>query len=331
MKFTIPYCFAALAVLMLIHPDLCQAQGWGGQTPPKLTLYRDLRLAFGSCNEGTPAPIFKAIQAKRPSLFMFLGDNIYQTEREMGHYVAIKEHYRRLFAVPDMQLFFNSVPTFAVWDDHDFGPNDTDNNFPGKGASLRAFREQWRNPSAPKGLEDSITFELDLGEILILATDSRTYRINPNRAGATLFGKKQRDWLKSRLLNNSARVVVVASGTQLLSTATEKESLAQYPAEYDWLQLLMRLSPAQIVIISGDQHYGEAMNVDLGSKTVWEISSSPLHQIIQRKTLANQHRVGPTIMEQNFGMLTFKSRRDKVQIQAELFGEDGKSRISYEF
>lgn len=35
----------------------------------------------------------------------------------------------------------------AIWDDHDYGPNDADGAYPLKGASLALFKRYWANPS----------------------------------------------------------------------------------------------------------------------------------------------------------------------------------------
>ena len=56
------------------------------------------RIAFGSCAEaGKPQPVWDPILARKPDLFMFLGDNIYADTRDMA---VMKRKYAELAAQP---------------------------------------------------------------------------------------------------------------------------------------------------------------------------------------------------------------------------------------
>ena len=45
-----------------------------------------------------------------------------------------------------MQPLLASASNYAIWDDHDFGPNDSDGSYTGKELTLEAFRMFWGNP-----------------------------------------------------------------------------------------------------------------------------------------------------------------------------------------
>ena len=39
------------------------------------------------------------------------------------------------------------TPTLGIWDDHDFGPNNSDRTAEGRMESLATFQSMWANPS----------------------------------------------------------------------------------------------------------------------------------------------------------------------------------------
>ena len=56
------------------------------------------RIAFGSCAEaGKPQPVWDPILARKPDLFVFLGDNIYGDTRDMA---VLPRKYAELAAQP---------------------------------------------------------------------------------------------------------------------------------------------------------------------------------------------------------------------------------------
>ena len=63
----------SLLILTILLTLLLPGQSWAQGTPAPLT-----RIAFGSCaDEEKPQPIWGAVMAYRPELFLFTGDNVY--------------------------------------------------------------------------------------------------------------------------------------------------------------------------------------------------------------------------------------------------------------
>jgi len=48
--------------------------------------------------------------------------------------------------------FLKAMPQYAIWDDHDYGPNDTDGNYAFKEQSLKLHKQFWANPSYGTGV-----------------------------------------------------------------------------------------------------------------------------------------------------------------------------------
>lgn len=94
------------------------------------------RIAFGSCaDEALPQPIWSAIAAQNPDLFLFIGDNVY-ADLYKGKFIkeptleALQYAYQLLGAREDFGKFRRQFPIMATWDDHDYGANDAGENFP---------------------------------------------------------------------------------------------------------------------------------------------------------------------------------------------------------
>lgn len=75
--------FRGLALALLLTPFAAWA-GEGVSAPAGFDPARAItRIAFGSCAEqNKPQPIWDAVLAAQPQLFLFLGDNVYGDTRE---------------------------------------------------------------------------------------------------------------------------------------------------------------------------------------------------------------------------------------------------------
>jgi len=113
------------------------------------------RIAFGSCAEqDKPQPIWAAVEAASPDLFLFLGDNIYADTREPAVFEA---KYAALAAQPGFARLRATTPVMATWDDHDFGENDAGGDFPAKDVARDAFFRFWQEPAqSPRRDRDGV-------------------------------------------------------------------------------------------------------------------------------------------------------------------------------
>ena len=108
----------------------------------------DFRVAFGSCARyvwDREQRIFDGVISQSPDLFFWLGDNVY-ADTEAPEMIA--DELRRQRNVERMQPLIRSVPQLAIWDDHDFGYNNSDGTSPGKREALAVFNRYWPNPSS---------------------------------------------------------------------------------------------------------------------------------------------------------------------------------------
>src|SRR4051794_6491186 len=86
------------------------------------------RIVFGSCaHQDKPQPVWDAINALKPDLFIFAGDNIYGDTKDMA---VLRAKYQKLADQPGFKKLNKACPIIGTWDDHDYGADDAGADYP---------------------------------------------------------------------------------------------------------------------------------------------------------------------------------------------------------
>ena len=114
----------------------------------------DFTVALGSCNYigeaeldrpgksyGSGYGIFESISNKNPDIMVWGGDNIYLREADWDSKSGIYHRYSHTRKIKETQKLFAKTQNFAIWDDHDFGANDSDRGFYNKNLTQKAFKD----------------------------------------------------------------------------------------------------------------------------------------------------------------------------------------------
>src|SRR5262245_10001088 len=222
------------------------------------------RIAFGSCaSQERPQPIWDAIVATKPELFLFLGNSIYADTDSVE---VLKAKYAQLAAVPGYQKLIQTCPlVYAVWDDHDYGTPDAGADFPNKAASQKAFLEFFREAAeSPRRKREGMYVALQFGpegrRVQIILLDTRYFRGPLKRSAsgfvpntdpaATILGEKQWQWLEEQL-RLPADVRLICSSIQVVAEDHPFEKWMNFPAERERLFKLLRDTKAGGVVILG--------------------------------------------------------------------------------
>ncbi len=310
-----------------------------GDTAPELVI------AFGSCHfvpypspafpasNGGDYRIFDAIAAKAPDMMLWLGDNLYLQTPDFTDPTSMATHYRQARAFAPLQRLFTSTANVAIWDDHDYGPNDSDRSYPFKDETLKLFKRYWPNPSFGLPQVPGIFGWVHLGDLDVFLLDDRYYRYPnryPNLPEKSMFGTVQFEWLKEALLSSNARIKIVANGSQFWDRASRFEGLHQYPDEQkrlaDWLA---ERKIDGVVFLSGDRHFGELLRVErAGTYPLYEATSSPLtYRAVQNPDAAERDNpdVVPGTLQtrRQFGMLRVTGPASRRRIAFESYDSDG--------
>ena len=160
--------------------------------------------ALGSCAwTGSNAPTFNTIRQLEPLFFFHTGDldydNIAVNDRNV-----YRQTYETVLSSPAQSQLYRSVPIAYMWDDHDFGPNNSDSTAPGRVAARLTYQEYVPHYPLDAGSGDvAIYFRFDVGRVRFLVCDSRSARSPwpaPDDALKTMLGSTQKAWFKDQLL-----------------------------------------------------------------------------------------------------------------------------------
>jgi len=306
------------------------------------------RIALGSCaDQDKPQPIWEAIVAQSPQLFLFLGDNVYADTSDMK---VMRDCYAKLGGNPGYQKLLKTCPVIAVWDDHDYGVNDGGSEYAAKAEAEKVFHEFFQTPSdSPSllrpGIYDARYFDGGEGRRLqILMLDTRYFRgplvgfpektvhgpYDRNRdPSATVLGQDQWTWLAEEL-KKPADIRLILSSIQVLPQDHHWELWENFPLERErLLRLLADSKTGPVIFLSGDRHMGEIMKLATSDPQspgfpVYEMTSSGLTNAGGgRNGEPNRHRVSPTnFQSRNFGWVEIDW--DSLRVSLELRNVDGK-------
>lgn len=262
---------------------------WLWRTKPK-----DFGFAIGSCHYSNEPiydrpgkaygdsvhVIFNSIADKNPELMLWLGDNIYLREPDWNTKTGIYKRYTHMRTNPALKKLLTTCPNYAIWDDHDFGPNDGDRSFWNKETTLQAFKDFWANPGYGVNGQKGITTYFQREDAAFYLLDNR-YNRSPNKSSSpdkTILGENQLQWLKDNLLSSKASFKFVVIGGQFLNTAAKHENYANYPKErLEIIEFIQKNKIKNVVFLTGDRHHSEISKLEKeGVPTIYDITVSPL-------------------------------------------------------
>lgn len=225
--------------------------------------------------------IFGAIHARRPDAMLWLGDDVYLREADWYSRAGILYRYTHTRSLPELQPLLASTHQYAIWDDHDYGPNDSDRSYRDKATTLQTFKLFWGNPTYGRPEFPGVSTMFSWHDVDFFLLDNRYHRTpNDRRTGDdTLLGEAQFQWLIDALSASRAPFKVVAIGNQVLNTSGEAETWhAVAPGERE--RLLAELAANDIhgvVFLSGDRHFTALSKLERdGAYPLYDITTSPL-------------------------------------------------------
>ena len=294
-----------------------------------------LTLGFGSClHQDRSMAILKTIEKKELDLFMFIGDNVYGDQKD-GELDKLIRTYKQQYN--NLENFLKNVSTEFIWDDHDFGLNDGGSDYRYKDRAKELFLETWKIPSQDqRRLRDGLYFDKMIEKnglkVHLIFLDNRTFKsewkltdefnkegkeryvkdFDPNK---TLLGKKQWQWLKEKL-NEDSNIKIILSSLQILSLGHGWESWDKLPLERERLfNLIDESNVSNLFILSGDRHRGGFYSFRTDdNNNIYEFTSSSLNLPIPfNKEEKGPLRIGSTYRQANFGVV--RIFKDKVVME----------------
>lgn len=312
---------------------------WRGDPPA-------FKFATGSCHyanqtihdrPGTPygdtlPGIFNSIVTKQPEFMLWLGDNIYLREPDWNSKTGVYKRYDHVRSNPELNNLFSFCPNYAIWDDHDFGPNNADRGFWNKQTTLQAFKDYWPNPSFGVNGGEGVTTYFNYADADFFLLDDRYYR-SPEKTpvyDAEVLGATQLQWLKDNLLASGSKFKFIAVGSQFLNTSEEAgETFISAPKErQEIISFVHKHKIKNVIFLTGDRHHSEISALKTDSlPTIYDITVSPLSSGAGNRAQQEKNtlRVDGTLItgKRNFATLEVTGARNQRVLTIVYYGREG--------
>ena len=229
---------------------------WKGsfKTAPLESTPTAFRMAITSCMHIKRAQrSWNLLLAEQPDLHLTVGDTHYADTTnptiQLQHHVA----YRR---VKEFANVLRKIPTYAIWDDHDYGPNNSDGTAKGKEFSLAGWKQAWPNP--PSGTVDTpgAFFKFSRGDVDFFVVDGRYHR-SPNELPdddkKRMLGDAQFEWLLEGLKNSKAKFKIIASGSVLHHSKVDGWRIFTF-SRHRLFDAIKKHKISGVMYVGGDMH-----------------------------------------------------------------------------
>jgi alkaline phosphatase D len=286
---------------------------------------------------GGDSSIFETMANTAAAFHVWMGDNWYT--REVDFESAWGLDYRASHARSQkvLQKFMASMPQYAIWDDHDFGPNDAGKNYIFKEEARETFKKYSSNPSYGEDGKGIYT-KVNYSDVDLFLTDDRYFRSNDKMpdsidgkpsAAKQFFGTAQMEWLKNSLLFSDASFKIIVVGSQVMNPLNKYETMQKYSFEYiELLNFIRNQKIEGVVFFTGDRHHSEVIKVDQPNfYPLYDVTISPYTAGVSKPSgdeKNNPFRVDGTLVEaQNFGKISVNGPRDNRVLKVEFIGLKG--------
>lgn len=219
-------------------------------------------------------PSAESVLKLQPTFFIGTGDNVYYDSKYMPIGPAVDEkgmrnYYHLQFSQPRMIELFSNVGSYWEKDDHDYRYNDCDttgDRKPSHKLGIKVFREQL--PVIDPENNNAVTYKTlrVSNELQIWLLEGRDYRSPnemPDGPEKSIWGKKQKNWLKKTILESDAEFRVVISPTPMIGPddayksdnhVNHKGFRYERDEFFDWLKE-NDVDKDNFFIVCGDRHW----------------------------------------------------------------------------
>jgi alkaline phosphatase D len=230
--------------------------------------------AYSGRDKSLGFPALEAIRRRKPDFFVGTGDNVYYDTFDLSNpraksQVELRRKWHAQFVQPRFKELFSQVGTYWEKDDHDFRYNDCDlsgQREPSAHLGIKTFVEQV--PVVDPNDESPITYRThrvsrDLQIWLVEGRDFRSPNAMSDGPTKTVWGKRQRDWIKRTLLESNATFKILISPTPMIGPdrASKRDNHTnprgfRYEGEefFRWLKT-NGISNRSFFIACGDRHW----------------------------------------------------------------------------
>ncbi len=298
--------------------------------------------AFGSCAlTGSNHTVFETIRSLDPLFFFHLGDFHYQNI-ETNDPNLFRSAFETVLASPNQSRLFQEVAIAYIWDDHDYGPNNSDSTAPGRPAARLTYQEYVPHyPLAAGGGDVPIYYTFDVARVHFIVCDSRSARspeLAADDASKTMLGTTQKAWFKQELLNAKANhpLIVWVNTLPWIGSPGGGDAWSEYGNERRELADFIKTNGIKnLCMISGDAHM---LAIDDGTNSGYATGGGTGFPLMHGAALdqVGSLKGGPYSQGAfpgggQFGVMTVTDFGDSVRVQWSGRNHLNQERVGYTF
>ena len=321
-----------------------EIDGRHGRTGSFTTFGNDpdhIRLAVGACARvGSNGAVFDAIRATEPDQYLIIGDFHYGDNT-----VDDVDDYREVLDItltrPGQAALYETTPIAYVWDDHDYGANDSDGSALSRPAAMAAYREYV--PSYDLASVDSAVYQAySIGPVRVVMTDARASRdpvSKPDGPDKTMLGDEQLAWLLEELPRAASTHDLVIWVNPVPWVAAEKagaDNWGGYATERRTIANAIAAARIDnLMMISGDAHM---VAIDDGTNTDFSDTGGASFPLLHAAALdrpggfkGGPYSEGALPGSGQFGLVDIARHDGGLTVRMEARDWEGRTLLSHEF
>ena len=251
---------------------------------------------------------------------------------------------------------YQNIPLAYIWDDHDYGFNDSDGSYNLKYLAGEAYREQVPSYPLAEDLnktksEGAIYQSFVIGRVRFIMTDSRFHQesINAdNSLNKTLLGKRQKAWLldqfkigKNQQLKNQEGLIIWVNSIPWIAQVNDlkTESWNKFERERNEIANFIKENNIdKLLMISGDAHMlalDDGMSGTANNYATGGGGSFPVIQVASLDSFGSfkggpyngakyiidpnvKHKNGAILGKGQWGLLNFVDDGNQIEVKVEL-------------
>lgn len=285
---------------------------------------------------GQDSSIFEPMAREKSAFMLWLGDAWYTREVDYNSEWGLWNRASRDRSLPILQPFWKAMPHYGIWDDHDYGPNNSGKSYHLKTVSRDVFHAYFPNHSAGENGQGIYTM-LSHHDVDLFLTDNRWWRseerirdsvngqANPDKR---MLGPQQMEWLKNSLLFSNAPFKIVVMGSQVLNDVSPYDKWTDFPVErQELLDFIRAYKINGVLFFTGDRHHSEVIKMQrAGTYPLYDITVSPLTSgthSFDGPEANNPLRVFGLDKKNNYGRITVSGPKGSRQLAVDFMGTKG--------
>jgi phosphodiesterase/alkaline phosphatase D-like protein len=229
------------------------------------------KIALGACAEtGSESRVFTEIKNQDPLFYLQLGD-IHYGDIGANCVNSFDSVYQKVFTSSTQSALYQRVPLAYMWDDHDYGPNNSGLDNPCRREAIESYKKYIPHyPLAFNDTEGPVSQKFEVGRIVFVLTDLRSQKDKPvynqcerTKAGSNFGTEDHLLWFFDVLkqAKSEGKAVAWVNSIPWINMpggpnykCNEVDNWGGYPEERQVIANFIKENSIPVFILSGDAH-----------------------------------------------------------------------------